>query len=118
MNEEIKFRIQREIYERSYYEFFMEAVTILEPSVNWRFNFHHKLLCELLEAEIERIALGHPKDIDYVVNIPPRTTKSLIFTVILNAWAWTKYPQLKFMTISYGEKLSVKLAYQTIKVLS
>ncbi len=113
MNENVRFQIQREIYQREYYEFFMAAVKILEPSVNWRFNFHHKYLCDILQSEVERIILSNPKDLDYVVNIPPRTTKSLIFTVILNAWAWTKYPQLKFMTISYGEKLAVKLAYQT-----
>lgn len=109
----IKFQIQREIYQRSYYDFFQKAVEILEPSVKWRMNFHHEHLCNLLQAEVERIAAGVPKDIDYVVNIPPRTTKSLIFSVCLNAWAWTKYPHLKFMTISYGETLAVKLAYQT-----
>lgn len=111
--EQLVFHIEKEICERSYYEFFKRAVEILEPSIRWKFNFHHKYLCDILDKEIERIALGLPKDQDYIVNIPPRTTKSLIFTVILNAWAWIKYPHLKFMTISYGEKLAVKLAYQT-----
>ena len=109
----IKFQIQREIYQRSYYDFFSAAVKILEPSVNWNFNFHHKYLCDILQGEVERIVAGVEKDQDYVVNIPPRTTKSLIFTVCLNAWAWTRFPHLKFMTISYGEKLAVRLAYQT-----
>ena len=116
--EKLRFALQRELYQRSYYDFFIKAVTILEPSVNWRFNFHHKYLCDILQGEVERIAAGVHRDKDYVINMPPRTTKSLLFTVILNAWAWTKYPHLKFMTISYGEPLAVRLAYQTKLIIT
>ena len=113
MNKDVVFQVKREIYKRSYYEFFKEAVKQLEPSVNWRFSFHHEYLCNMAQLEIDRITKGIPKDKDYVINIPPRTTKSLIFTVLLPAWAWTHAPHLKFMTISYGESLAVKLGYQT-----
>lgn len=116
--EEIRHAIEKEIYERSYYEFFKEAVKIIEPATKWKMSFHHKYLCDLLEEQIDRIGQGIKKDKDYVVNIPPRTTKSLIFSVCLNAWAWTKYPHLKFMTISYGENLAIKLSYQTKLIIT
>ena len=109
----IKFEIEKEIYKRSFYEFLKKAVTILEPQTKWSFNWHIEVLCNLAQEEIERIGNGIPKEKDIIINVPPRTMKSYIFSILLNAWTWTKYPHLNFMTISYADNLSSKFSYRT-----
>lgn len=109
----IKKQIQTEIYKRSFYDFLIDAVRILEPQTKWDFNWHIHSLCELAQAEVERIRDGIPKDKDIIINVPPRTMKSYIFSICLNAWAWTHSPHLKFMTLSYSDNLSAKFSYKT-----
>jgi predicted phage terminase large subunit-like protein len=109
----IKKQIQTEIYKRSFYDFLVDAVKVLEPQTKWSFNWHIKELCDIAEKEIVRINNGIPKDKDIIINVPPRTMKSYIFSICLNAWAWTSAPHLKFMTISYADNLSSKFSYKT-----
>jgi len=109
----LKKEIQTEIYKRSFYDFLVDAVKVLEPQTKWSFNWHIKELCDIAQAEVIRINQGIPKDKDIVINVPPRTMKSYIFSITLNAWAWTFAPHLKFMTISYADNLSSKFSYKT-----
>ena len=99
---EIRTRVQVEIYRRSFFEFLHDAVRILEPQTQWDFNWHIYELCQIAQLEVERIAAGRPKEKDIIINVPPRTMKSYIFSICLNAWAWTHSPHLKFMTLSYS----------------
>lgn len=41
-----------------------------------------------------------------IVNLPPRSAKSYIFSIMLTPWAWAKWPWLKFMGSSYDQNLS------------
>lgn len=95
-----------------YYHFFKRAWHTVEkqPLVN---NWHVKFICNLLQKEVERIAAGEPKDRDVIINIPPRTSKSSLTAIFLNAWAWTKYPWMKFITASYSGSLSQKHSIKT-----
>ena len=90
-----------------YYEFFKEAFSVLEPGTILKENWHIEFLCNLLEKEIHRIGAGEPKENDYVVNLMFRSLKSYIFTICLQPWAWTIYPEMRFSTASYGDKLSL-----------
>ena len=107
----------RSICKDSYYEFFNIAWEVLEPTTALIPNWHIKYLCDLLQCEIERIANDKPKDRDIIINVPPRSLKSSIATVFLNAWAWIKYPQLKFITASYSEKLAVQHSVATRRLI-
>jgi hypothetical protein len=101
---------------RGFYEFFKLAWATVEAEeliTNW----HIEYLCYLLQKEVERIAAGEPADKDLIINIPPRSSKSMICTVMLNAWAWTKYPHLKFITVSYSATLSEKHSIKTKRVI-
>ena len=109
----IKKEIQKEIYKRSFYDFLVAAVQVLEPQTKWSFNWHIKELCDIAQQEVFRIIAGEPKTLDIIINVPPRTMKSYIFSICLNAWAWTIAPHLKFMTISYADNLSSKFSYKT-----
>lgn len=95
------------VYINSYYEFFKWAFKILHPLDRLEDNFHIKYLCDMLQAEQERMERREMKNQDIIVNIPPRTSKSLICSVCFNAWVWLRDPTTKFICISYDDKLAM-----------
>lgn len=101
----------------SYYEFFKQAFEVLEPGTKFVDNWHVRYLCDLYQAEVERIARGEDKTGDLIINIMPRSLKSLIFTVMPNAWVWTRYPHFKFITISFAEPLSTEHSEKTLRLI-
>ena len=65
--------MEKAVCEKSFYEFFVKAWDIAEPAVPLSTNFHHKYLCDILQAEAERIKEGKKKDKDIIINIPFRS---------------------------------------------
>lgn len=104
--------------ENNFYFFFKETWHILEPAQELQLNWHHKYLCDLLQKEVVRIARHEPKDKDLIINIPFRSTKSTIMSQMLNAWAWIKYPELRFVTSSYASRLSTRDAKKTRDIIN
>jgi predicted phage terminase large subunit-like protein len=107
IDNDLEVQLKREIYKESYYEFFKWAFNILEPQTLLEDAFHIKYLCDLLQAEIERIRRKEEKDKDIIINIPPRTSKSKILSQALLAWVWIDSPHLKMISVSYSEKLAI-----------
>lgn len=110
LNYDLEVELKREVYKNSYFEFFKWAFRILKPEDKYEDNFHVKYLCDLLQAEIERIIRREAKGQDIIINIPPRTSKSLITSVCLLAWAWTRAPHLSMIAISFDDSLSLSNA--------
>lgn len=102
--------LQREIFKKSYYEFFKWAFNILEPQTKLEDTFHIKYLCDRLQKEVERIIARQVKGKDIIINIPPRTSKSKIVSQCLLAWVWVKAPYLKMISVSFDEKLTLQNA--------
>lgn len=111
--ESLVFAAQKEKYKRSFFAFFKDAVKVLEPSTEWDFNWHVEYLCNILQSEAKRIKAGIPRTNDWIINVPFRSSKSLIVSITFNAWVWTFFSECKIMTISYAETLAVKQAYLT-----
>ena len=109
----IKYGLQKTIYKKSLYDFVKDACVVLEPSTNWDFNWHVKYLCDVLQKQAMRIHQKQPRTNDFIINVPFRSMKSLIFSVLFPAWVWTFYPECKIMTVSYAETLAVKQSYLT-----
>jgi len=103
--EDIK-NIDREFYKRSYYEFFKKAMKVLEPETDWDFNWHIEYICDILQEEVFRIRDKKPKTQDLVVNVPPGSSKSSIFSVCLTGWAWLHCPYLRIASNSFNAGLS------------
>lgn len=97
---------EKEKCERSFYYFVTKAFKVLEPTTDFKTNWHIRYLCKRLQFEMERIGKKQKKSRDLIINIPPRHMKSLIVTVMLNAWTWTKYPSMKFLCASYSDSLA------------
>ena len=113
----IKFAIEVKLSEMSFYDFFKFSWHIVEPSVPLSTNWHHKYLCNTLQEEAERIIEGRPKTKDIVINVPFRSTKSLITTVLFPVWCWIRDPKLRFITASYSAELSIEHATKSRDVI-
>lgn len=88
--------------EKDLSHFFQASWDVLEPETQLFWNWHHDLVSEHLMAcdlgEIHRL----------IINIPPRTTKSLMGTVCFPSWVWTRKPGIRFMFGSYADTLARK----------
>jgi len=65
-------------------------------------NWHIDAIAEHLEAVTE----GHIRNL--VINMPPRSMKSLLVCVFWPTWAWTKRPNLQWLFSSYAEDLALR----------
>jgi predicted phage terminase large subunit-like protein len=79
-----------------------------EPVWNW----HIQYLCDQFQEIAERVFAGEPATEDLIVNVPPGTTKSTIFSIMGPAWIWTRMPTARVMCASHtydlGRDLQVK----------
>lgn len=101
------------LYKKDYYSFFIDGFAALYPDEEFYDNWHISYFCQLLEDEALRVKNREPKTTDYIVNIPFRACKSLLFTVAYNAWVWTWYPSAKFLAVSVSQELADELARLT-----
>lgn len=77
----------------------------VEPG-RYRHNWHIDLLCK----EIEDLYRGATRKL--VIMVPPGTMKTLMTGVFGPAFAWIKYPDLKWIHTTYGGTLTLKAARQ------
>lgn len=123
-------RTNAEICRKSLFEFVKEfwSVIIAEDPV-W--NWHIEYLCDIAQEEVLRVCRYKHFDAtgqwvmkqrenklhDTIANIPPGSSKSTIFTVMLPAWAWTVDSTLRIMTASYSQSLSTDHALKSRDII-
>lgn len=90
---------ERERLETSLVHYLKDAWPQIE-SGPLKLGWHIEAMCEHLEA----FARGEFPI--FLCSLPPRETKSTIFSVIYPTWRWTTSPWTKFMMLTYGEKLA------------
>lgn len=94
--------------EASYYEFVKEAFELLNPGETFEDNWHIRYVCDTIQREIERVIAKIPKKYDaIIINIPPRSLKSISVTVSLCPWAWIHNQSFKHIGSSYSADLSL-----------
>lgn len=94
--------LDREKAERNQTEFIKQAWPVIEPAVEYQHNWHIDLIAEYLQAVLDHDILR------LIINVPPRSMKSLEATVTFPAWAWIRRPELRFIKVSYSSDLSRK----------
>jgi len=109
----LEIELERDIYKNSFYEFYKAAFCQLHPGLEYDENWHAKYLCDLLQEETERVIARKPRDKDLIINVPPRSSKSMIVTVIWPVWSWTRNPILKFLRCSYSDTIATMLSRQS-----
>lgn len=79
--------IRSEICKRSFFYFFKEFISIIEPN-EMVYNWHIEYLCNEAEIVARWVIDKKPKEYDLIINIAPGTTKSTIFSRLLPVWIW------------------------------
>lgn len=109
----IEINLERRIYKQSFYEFYKSAYAQLHPGQTYDENWHAIYLCQVLQEEAYRVLEGRPREKDIIINISPRSSKSMIVSVIWPIWCWTLNPTFKFLTCSYSDQIATILARQS-----
>src|ERR1700736_3059768 len=104
-SEEERKKIQyRASLESDFASFVRAAWPLIEPRNTLSWSWHYDLICEYLQ-------LAHARKIKrLIINIPPRTLKSIIVTVMFPVWVWTHRPSESFACASYADGLSEELS--------
>lgn len=98
----LDFEFARRECRDSLYAFVKKFWSVVEPGVEFVDNWHIEAICIHLEAVTNR-------DIKrLVINVPFRTAKSTITSVLWPAWVWIKQPEHQWLTGSYAEKLALR----------
>lgn len=85
--------------ETSLYEFFKQAWEYIDPEP-YIDNWHIKTICDHLEA-------CYRGDIrNLLINIPPRTSKTMIISIAFPIWVWIQDPRTTFLCSSIGHSLT------------
>jgi predicted phage terminase large subunit-like protein len=74
----------------------------LEPGTDYSDNWSTDAVCEHLEA----VTAGEIRWL--VINVPPRTMKSLTVSVMWPTWEWIEAPHTRWIFASYGQHLSTR----------
>lgn len=88
--------------EGSLYAYLRQAWPILEPGTPFLENWHIPFLAEHLEA----VTAGDTTRL--LVNLPPRSSKSIVISVAWPTWEWIRNPHLRYLFASYAESLAIK----------
>jgi hypothetical protein len=80
--------------------FAKKAWTVLNPTRPR--SWHYDYLCEMLTLVNQRRLRR------LIINIPPRTLKSTLVTIIYPSWVWLREPEHNFLTASYSLNLSTE----------
>jgi hypothetical protein len=95
--------IDRSLAQGSFADFVRQAWPIVEPATPLIWNWHLDVLAEYLEAVAADDGIKR-----LIVNIPPRSGKSLLASVLWPAWVWAKSPATRWLFASYSVGLSGK----------
>lgn len=97
-----RLRLQKAMIRSRLSAFTIQTFKTVSPGDQYLHNWHIDAISDHLEAcyrrEIKRL----------IINIPPRTMKSISASVAFPAWALGRDPSLKFICASYAASLSIK----------
>jgi len=105
--------VQKELARRSFYEYVKQAWPILEPGKQFDENWHIQVICDHLQAITEgRITR-------LIINVPFRTLKSTLVSVLWPTWEWgpAGLPHLRYITASHQKDLATRDAVASRRVL-
>jgi hypothetical protein len=87
------------LMENSFYEFVKGAWPVIEGGREFIPGWHIEAIAAHLEA-LKRLEIK-----DLLINIPFRTGKSNLVSVLYSAWVWTTEPYMRFLYISFAQGL-------------
>src|SRR5689334_6272955 len=103
--------IDRSLAADSLAEFVRQAWPLLEPTTPLQWNWSHEAICEYLEA----VAGGDIRRL--IININPRSGKSILVSIMFPAWLWIRHPASRLVFASYSAALSIDLSVKRRSVI-
>jgi predicted phage terminase large subunit-like protein len=94
----------------------MSFVQAVFYELNPHTRFKPSFFLELLAGKLEACRRGEIKRL--IINLPPRSLKSLMISVAFPAWLLGHRPGTEIMCASYGQELADKLARDTRRVMA
>src|SRR5437867_1325364 len=82
--------------------FAKKAWSVLHPNGPLTWSWHYDYICEMLALVKLR------KLLRLIINVPPRTLKSTLITIMFPVWVWISEPEHNFLTASYSMDLSTE----------
>jgi predicted phage terminase large subunit-like protein len=109
-------KVQRALFQASLYEF---VIGFWETVNTERFIDapHIRLVCDEVQEIALRAIRREAKLMDALFVQPPRTTKTMLYEIMLNAWAWSIDSSVKFIVASYSAKLALESAQKTRQII-
>jgi predicted phage terminase large subunit-like protein len=87
---------------------------VVEQSTELQWNWHHELLCRVLQGVFEDWEKSKDdkkfkqRVRNVLFNVPPGSLKSRIIAVMFPTWCWLRRPGVKFICLSVNEEASLR----------
>lgn len=107
-----EFILLNSILRQDFSSFISKAFSTINPGIEYEHNWHIELLADYLCA----VECGKIKRL--IINIPPRTLKSVCVSVAWPAWILGQDPTKRIMVASYAQSLSIKHSLDTRLIMS
>lgn len=99
--------------------FFKRCWDIVDPNTTLEENWHIKYQLFIAQLIVTRVANNQPSVFDQVlINVPPRSLKSMIFNVVLPIYAWILNPSIPIITSSYSLTLSEGFSRKSLQIIN
>ena len=95
-------------------EFCRQAWHVTEPGTALQWNWHHQLICNVLQALFESWQRGRIDTkylmpvVNTVFSVAPGSLKSRLIMVFFMAWCWLHAPSMKFIALSVNEDATLR----------
>ena len=103
--------LEGELYRRSLYDYMRGLWPVIEPSTPFIDGFHLGAICDHEQA----VFSGDIKKL--IINVCPRSGKSICTSVAMPTWGWTRAPETRFLFSSYSSDLSLEFATPARRVI-
>lgn len=120
---DLAFAARAELARRNLSAFVRFAWPSLNMGVPYEHNWHIDAVCDHVQRQLEEWAVaretgGAQVCRDLLINIPPRTLKSMLVSVCATAWALMRWPSMKIGCLSVNPRVSFNnaLAVRTLIV--
>jgi hypothetical protein len=110
--------IQRQLFKKSYVDFFQAFWGVLEPSTQLSLNWHLGLIAAKLQYAGLKVANRQPREKHLMVNVSPGSGKSRLGTELFVPWLLCNNPGLKILVASYSTASATKFAISIRRVMS
>ncbi len=115
-NPALEVDLLRAVCKNSFYRFVQEFWHVVVPEKPiW--NWHCEYLCQKLQSLFEDVEAGRPKKYDLIINLPPGSSKSTLFSILFPAFVWCRMPTCRFITASFSNDLAEDFARKSKMVI-